>query len=69
VRSARKHIGWALRELPGGEAFRAEMNRIDDCLAQVAAVSDWFAQLAERHERLPRVTAPAANDDLIELSA
>ena len=33
VRSARKHIGWALRELPGGIAFRAEMNRIDDCAA------------------------------------
>ena len=32
VRSARKHIGWALRELPGGQAFRGTMNRIDDCL-------------------------------------
>jgi tRNA-dihydrouridine synthase B len=45
------------------------MNRIDHCRAQLAAVGDWFAQLAERHERLPRITAPAANDDLIELSA
>ncbi len=69
VRSARKHIGWALRELPGGEAFRAEMNRIDDCAAQLRAVADWFAQLGERHQRLPRVTAAAANDDLIELTA
>ena len=69
VRSARKHIGWALRELPGGEAFRAEMNRIDDCATQLAAVSGWFARLAERHERLPRVTTRAANDDTIELSA
>ena len=69
VRSARKHIGWALRELPGGEAFRTEMNLIDDCAAQVAAVDAWFAKLAERHERLPRIVAPAANDDLIELSA
>ena len=69
VRSARKHIGWALRELPGGEAFRAEMNLIDDCAAQVAAVDAWFAQLAQRHERLPRLAAPAANDDRIELSA
>jgi tRNA-dihydrouridine synthase B len=68
VRSARKHIGWALRELPGGEAFRAEMNLIDDCAAQVAAVDAWFAKLAERHEQLPRIAA-AANDDLIELSA
>jgi tRNA-dihydrouridine synthase B len=69
VRSARKHIGWALRELPGGDAFRAEMNRIDECAAQLAAVSGWFAQLAERHDRLPRVKASAANDDEIELSA
>ena len=69
VRSARKHIGWALRELPGGEAFRAEMNSIDDCAAQVAAVEAWFAKLAQRHERLPRLASPAANDDRIELSA
>ncbi|MES2958075.1 MAG: tRNA dihydrouridine synthase DusB [Pseudomonadota bacterium] len=69
VRSARKHIGWALRELPGGEAFRNEMNRIDDCRAQVAAVGDWFARLAEQHEWLPRVRVAAANDDLIELRA
>jgi tRNA-dihydrouridine synthase B len=69
VRSARKHIGWALRELPGGVAFRTEMNRIDDCAAQLAAVEAWFARLAEQHERLPRLTAPAANDDLIELTA
>jgi tRNA-dihydrouridine synthase B len=68
VRSARKHIGWALRELPGGEAFRAEMNLIDDCAAQLRAVGDWFARLGERHERLPRLAA-AANDDLIELTA
>jgi tRNA-dihydrouridine synthase B len=70
VRSARKHIGWALRELPGGEAFRAEINRIDDCALQVRAVGDWFARLAEQHERLPRIArAAAANDDEIELQA
>ena len=70
VRSARKHIGWALRELPGGEAFRAEMNRIDDCAAQLRAVGDWFDQLGQQHERLPRLAAPeAANDDLIEMRA
>jgi tRNA-dihydrouridine synthase B len=68
VRSARKHIGWALRELPGGEAFRAEMNLIDDCAAQLRAVAEWFAQLGEQHQRLPRL-AVAANDEQIELSA
>jgi tRNA-dihydrouridine synthase B len=70
VRSARKHIGWALRELPGGESFRAEMNLIDDCTQQLRALGDWFARLGEQHERLPRVTSVvAANDDLIELTA
>ena len=70
VRSARKHIGWALRELPGGESFRAEMNRIDDCALQLRALGDWFARLGEQHHRLPRITsAAAANDDLIELTA
>jgi tRNA-dihydrouridine synthase B len=68
VRSARKHIGWALRELPGGEVFRAEMNLIDDCAAQLRAVADWFAALGEHHTRLPRLTA-AANDEQIELTA
>ncbi len=68
VRSARKHIGWALRELPGGEAFRAQMNLIDDCKTQVEAVSEWFAALAEHHHQLPRLVA-AANDEQIELSA
>ena len=36
MRSARKHIGWTLRGLPGGEAFRAAMNAIETCDAQVA---------------------------------
>jgi tRNA-dihydrouridine synthase B len=66
VRSARKHIGWALRGLPGGEDFRAAMNRIEDCAAQVRAVDDWFAALADRHERLPLA---AANEPLLERMA
>jgi tRNA-dihydrouridine synthase B len=70
VRSARKHIGWALRELPGGEAFRSEMNMIDDCAAQLRAVGEWFARLGEQHERLPRLaSAPAANDNEMVLTA
>jgi tRNA-dihydrouridine synthase B len=66
VRSARKHIGWAVRGLPGGEDFRAAMNRIEDCAAQVRALDDWFAALATRHERLP---VSAANEPLLEQMA
>ncbi len=57
VRTARKHIGWAVRGLPGGETFRAHMNTLDRCDAQVRAVGDWFDQLADRCERLPAAAA------------
>jgi len=53
VRSARKHIGWTLRGLPGGDAFRAEMNAIDSCEAQIKAVGDWFDALADRAPLMP----------------
>lgn len=63
VRSARKHIGWAVHALPGGAEFRARMNLIDDCEQQLRAVADWFDRLAEQHETLP------ANDSRLVLSA
>ncbi|MDE2607547.1 MAG: tRNA dihydrouridine synthase DusB [Burkholderiales bacterium] len=53
VRSARKHIGWYVRALPGGEAFRAEMNTIEDGAAQLSAVNRFFDALAARMDRLP----------------
>ena len=55
VRTARKHIGWAVRALPGGESFRAFMNTLDSCDTQVRAVNDWFDQLADSHQRLPGI--------------
>ncbi len=60
VRSARKHIGWAVRSLPGGEAFRAAMNTLESADAQVRAVGSFFDQLADRHLLLPQ--DQAAND-------
>jgi tRNA-dihydrouridine synthase B len=65
VRSARKHIGWAVRTLPGGEVFRARMNALESCEAQVSAVTDWFDELATTHRLLPS-SSGAANDSLIE---
>jgi len=70
VRTARKHIGWAVRALPGGEDFRAAMNGIDDTAAQWQAVQGYFSVLADRYPRLPAPTsastaADAANDALL----
>jgi tRNA-dihydrouridine synthase B len=65
VRTARKHIGWAVRALPGGEAFRAAMNTLDDTDAQVRAVSGFFDALAQTHPQLPQAAANDARAQLI----
>ena len=65
VRSARKHIGWYVRALPGGEAFRDEMNRIEESDAQLQAVDRFFEALAARMDRLP---PPAQNERPQELA-
>lgn len=59
VRSARKHIGWYVHGLPGGDAFRRRMNTIEDTERQWRAVSEFFDELAAHHERLPLVPVPA----------
>jgi tRNA-dihydrouridine synthase B len=46
TRVARKHIGWTVRGLPGGEAFRASVVRIEAAAEQHSAVNDYFATLA-----------------------
>jgi tRNA-dihydrouridine synthase B len=46
ARIARKHIGWAVRELPGGEALRKSANGLQTVTAQRAAVNDFFERLA-----------------------
>ncbi len=42
VRTARKHIGWYVRDLIAGEAFRQQMNKIESCEQQLQAVHDYF---------------------------
>ncbi len=60
VRSARKHIGWTLRGLPGGEAFRADMNKVESCDEQSRAVASWFDRLADTVPRMPGPAEPGA---------
>ena len=46
ARVARKHIGWTVRALPGGEALRSSVNGLQIADAQRAAVNDYFERLA-----------------------
>jgi tRNA-dihydrouridine synthase B len=45
-RIARKHIGWTVRDLPGGEGLRTQVNGMTAAHAQRAAVNDYFKRLA-----------------------
>jgi tRNA-dihydrouridine synthase B len=60
VRTARKHIGWYVKSLPGGDDFRARMNLIEDAALQLAAVADYFNGLEAVMERVPPATQACA---------
>ena len=60
VRTARKHIGWYVKALPGGEDFRARMNLMESCDMQTAAVADFFDELGARMDRIPDVAGMIA---------
>jgi tRNA-dihydrouridine synthase B len=58
VRIARKHLGWYLRELPGGAEARAAVNAATCVAAQVAAVERLFDRWAEGSEGTGRAARP-----------
>jgi tRNA-dihydrouridine synthase B len=72
VRTARKHIGWYLKSLPGGEAFRARMNLLEDSQVQLKAVADYFDELSCRMDRIPAIGSESFEDrdeESMELNA
>jgi tRNA-dihydrouridine synthase B len=53
VRTARKHIGWYVKSLPGGEVLREQINELEACDLQVVALEAYFDQLSLRMDRIP----------------
>ena len=41
--TARKHIGWYVQGMAGGEAFRQQMNQLQSCEQQLQAVNQFFS--------------------------
>jgi tRNA-dihydrouridine synthase B len=62
VRTARKHIGWYVRDLPGGEEFRQRMNLLESTAEQAAAVDAFFKSQVRFGERLQYAPADADNE-------
>ncbi|MBI2772794.1 MAG: tRNA dihydrouridine synthase DusB [Burkholderiales bacterium] len=63
VRSARKHIGWYVKALPGGAAFRARMNLIEDCEEQLRAVALFFDEMGSHTDRMPAAGEGTENNE------
>jgi len=62
VRTARKHIGWYVQDLAGGEEFRQRMNLLESTAEQLAAVDEFFKSQQRYGERLQY--RPAHSDDV-----
>jgi tRNA-dihydrouridine synthase B len=52
MRIARKHISWYTKGLAGSAAFRHHMNTLQTTALQLDAISDFFAELRTKNERL-----------------
>jgi tRNA-dihydrouridine synthase B len=65
VRSARKHIGWYVRGLPQGEAFRAGMLTLETPVQQLHAVATYFDTLGATLDRLPARQSAAGRDEAL----
>ncbi len=63
VRSARKHIAWYVRSLPGGEAFRQTINTLNDAQEQWQAVDGYLQALGQQMDRLPPWTPAQPTGD------
>jgi tRNA-dihydrouridine synthase B len=60
VRTARKHIGWYVEDLPEGEQFRQRMNLLESTAEQLAAVDKFLESQLRYGERLQyRPASPA----------
>ena len=58
VRTARKHIGWYVRDLPGSDIFRDQLNTLENSEDQVQAVEQFMNQLNQTMDRMPYRQAP-----------
>jgi tRNA-dihydrouridine synthase B len=52
MRVARKHISWYTKGLAGSAAFRHHMNTLQTTELQLQTISDFFAELQSKNERL-----------------
>jgi len=60
VRTARKHIGWALQGVDGGRTFMQALNAVENCEEQHRRLGDWLDRLEQRQALWPTIGQAAA---------
>ena len=68
VRSARKHIAWYVKALPGGAEFRTRMNGIEEAAQQLQEVAAFFEALADQGDRMPAALPRSSAEEQEELA-
>jgi tRNA-dihydrouridine synthase B len=54
VRSARKHIGWYAKGLPGARQFMAELNQVESTHEQTVQLNAYLNTLSQNSDRWPK---------------
>jgi tRNA-dihydrouridine synthase B len=57
LKTARKHLGWYVKGLPGAAAFRTRFNALESTDLQLRVADEFFAEVATHHERMPALTS------------
>ena len=68
VRTARKHLGWALKSLPGGADLLQRLLPVERCDEQLQLLADGLLEIAQTHTLWPSLQT-AANDERLERRA
>ena len=59
-------LALVLPVVAGASDFRARMNTIEDCAAQLAAVAEYFDGLAQHGDRMPALQPRDNEEEVVE---
>jgi tRNA-dihydrouridine synthase B len=68
VRSARKHLGWYVRDWPGSTEFRQRINAMEDPQQQMDALHAYLDDIEALSDRVPAAISHATATDTTDLT-
>jgi tRNA-dihydrouridine synthase B len=68
VRSARKHLGWYVRDWPGADPFRSRINAIEDPQQQMDALQDYLDDIESLSDPVPAARSHMTVPDTTDLT-